>query len=174
MTGSLRHSPVPVEQVSVSGRAWSVQVKPPSFMHLSSQPSPFARLPSSHSSPASTLPLPQLVSHARVVAPSRHLGSLVQVFEHPVPSPSNSPLHLSEPGTQSPSSHDSPASTILLPHLAAVHLLGSEVLSQVAPGSTTQVGEQPSSGIVLPSSHPSLPAMIFESPHAGTHLRPGT
>src|SRR6185436_1510620 len=166
MTGSLRHSPAPVEQGSVSGRICGVQVKPASCLHLSSQPSPFARLPSSQSSPVSMLPLPQLVSQARVVAPSRHFGSLTQVLEQPLASPMNRPLHLSEPATQSPSSHDSPASTILLPHTAALHLLGGVLLSQLAPGSTTHVGEQPSSAVVFMSSHCS-PPMILPSPHAG-------
>src|SRR4029078_7731138 len=152
MTGSLRHSPAPVEQGSVSGRICGVQVKPASCLHLSSQPSPFARLPSAQSSAASMFPLPQLVSQARVVAPSRHFGSLTQVLEQPLASPRNRPLHLSEPATQVTSSHASPASTLPLPHTAAVHLLGM-LVSQLAPGSTTHVGEQPASAVVLPASH---------------------
>ena len=119
------------------------------------------------------LPLPQLVSQARVVAPSRHFGSLVQVFEQPVPSPRNRPLHLSEPATQSPSSHDSPASTFSLPHTAATHLLGIIVLSQVAPGSTAHVGEQPSSGRRVPVVA-RFAADDLAVAARGTHLRPGT
>jgi len=41
------------------------------------------------------------------------------------------------------------------------------------PGSSLQVGEQPSSGVVLPSSHASAAAMM-PSPHLGVHGLPGT
>src|SRR5262245_15886872 len=99
MTGSFRQLPAPLEQASASSFMLSPQVKPPSTLHLSSQPSPLSRLPSSQSSPISLLPLPQLVSQARVLAvePSRHFGSLVQVFEQPVPSPKNRPFGPGQP-----------------------------------------------------------------------------
>ena len=70
-----------------------LQVNPPSTLQLSEQPSPFLLLPSSQSSPVSTLPFPQTILQA-VVAPlaSRQVGSLVQVFVHPEPSPLKRPF----------------------------------------------------------------------------------
>ena len=77
-------------QATVSGNACGLQVNPASTLQADEQPSPLTMLPSSQSSPVSTLALPQLVSQARVVTvpvPERQTGSCVQVFEQPVASP---------------------------------------------------------------------------------------
>src|SRR3954468_16859319 len=97
MISSFRHFPPPVVQSSASSFGLSPQVKPPSTLQALLQPSPLSLLPSSQSSPVSLLPLPQVVSQARVVTPSRHLGSLVQVFEQPVPSPKKRPFGPGQP-----------------------------------------------------------------------------
>src|SRR5579871_3221914 len=146
-------------------------------MQVLEQPSPETVLPSSHSSPASTLPFPQTVEQAVVVpAPpaehvpelERQVGSLVQVFEHPVPSPLKRPFGPVQPlGSfvgSVPQSHDSPAPTTPSPQTARVHLpaCGADgVPGQVAPGSRWQVEEQPSPLLVFPSSHCSPPVIML-------------
>src|SRR3569623_1323162 len=156
-------------QSTASDSIWSLHLnEPPSSLQADEHPSPEAVLPSSHSSPVSTLPLPQVMSQARVVVvplPSRHFGSLVQVFEQPLPSPKNRPFW-------SPASQDSPGATMPLPHTAGLHLLGVD-LSQLAPGSMRQVLEQPSPLSVLPSSQDSVPVRM-PSPQSGVHRLPGT
>src|SRR4051794_35797530 len=102
MTGSSRHCApppvVPCVQSCVSRRICGEHMKPLSLLQSFEQPSPLFRLPSSQSSPASMLPLPQLVLQAcvlplagAVVPVPRQIGSFVQVFEHPVPSPTKRP-----------------------------------------------------------------------------------
>ena len=76
-----------------SGAGVVVQVNPASTLQSCEQPSPSFWLPSSHSSPASTLPLPQLGVQACVLPDElRQIGSLVQVLEQPVPSPLKRPF----------------------------------------------------------------------------------
>ena len=45
---------------------------------------------------------------------------------------------------------------------------GAVMVVQVAPGSTVQVGEQPSPALMLPSSHASL-GNLMPSPQMATH-----
>jgi len=86
--GQLKALPRPDWQVVESCWVAVEQVKPPSFLHLDEQPSPSSPLPSSHSSPGSRLPSPQEVVQACVLPlASWQFGSLVQVFEQPLPSP---------------------------------------------------------------------------------------
>ena len=124
-------------------------------------------------------PLPQAVAHACVFPDgSRQLGSLVQVFEQPDPSPKNRPFGPLQPvGNVTllvPQSQPSLPSFTPLPQTdAAQVLLPPAAPVQVAPGSTRQIEEQPSPFVVLPSSHASLP-IFMPSPHAGTHGVPGT
>src|ERR1022692_4303265 len=97
-----------------------VHVKPCSTLHRCEHPSPSATLPSSQSSPASRFPFPQLVAQAWVVEPVRQTGSLVQVFEHPVPSPLKRPFGPVQPVGKGdvllvPQSQDSLVSTMPLP-----------------------------------------------------------
>src|SRR3569623_2371121 len=107
-------------QGTTSGFFMTSQDQPCSFLQSCEQPSPSAWLPSSQSSPLpslmSTLPSPQPALQAWFFPlESRHVGSLVQVFEQPLPSPRNTPYC-------SPASHDSPASPMPKPqpHLLQV------------------------------------------------------
>src|SRR4051794_38228633 len=177
--GSSRHCPVPVLQGCVSGLLTVAQVKPAeaSSLHIPEHPSPSTWLPSSHSSPGSTFASPQRGVHACVTpAALRHVGSCVQVLEQPEPSPRKRPLKrplgpVAGLATRSPKSHDSPASFLPLPQMDLTQ--GALTGSQVKPGSTKQVLEQPSPLSALPSSHFSVPVRV-PSPHRGTHARPGT
>src|SRR5580698_1886300 len=125
------------------------------------------------------LPFPQTVAQAWVTpAALRQMGSLVQVFEQPVPSPLKRPLGPVQPVGKVvrlvPQSQASPASTTPLPQTASVQtLLLPGVLVQLAPGSTWQVDEQPSPLTSLPSSHFSVP-VTMPSPQRGMHGLPGT
>ena len=106
----------------------------------------------------------------------RQLGSLVQVFEQPVASPKNRPFGPLQPVGHGPvmlvpQSQPSLPSFMPLPQMEALQTLGMPV--QLAPGSIWQVGEQPSSLTMFPSSHCSIP-MIMPSPQAGTQRRAGT
>src|SRR5580765_5885677 len=161
------------------------QVNPPSTLQSGPHPSLGSRFPSSHSSPLSTLPLPQVTAQAWVApAAVRQDGSLVQVFEQPVASPKKrpfGPLQSAPPGPWPagygaalfvPQSQPSVPSFLPLPQIDAVQTLGVPVL-QVAPGSIEQVDEQPSPSALLPSSHAS-PPFFMPSPQAGTQGRPGT
>ena len=155
-----------------------MQVYPSSTLHDDEQPSWSFRLPSSQSSPVSRLPFPQLVAHSwvdPVPFVPRQMGSLVQVFEQPVPSPLNRPFGPVQPvgmvlGSL-PQSQDSPVSLIPFPHFATLQSLPG--VGQSAPGSTWQVTEQPSPLRVLPSSHASLPSSLL-SPQIGVQGFPGT
>src|SRR5690349_17353991 len=79
----------------------------PSILHMALQPSPSSPLPSSHSSPASSVPLPHL---------THMLGAPVQV------QPSSTWQLPSQPSPSfcAPSSQASPSSTTRLPHTALV------------------------------------------------------
>src|SRR3954452_5829162 len=113
-------------QSTASSLVADSQVNPASFLHVSEQPSPLTALPSSQSSPISMLPFPQLVEQACVLPWAlRHVGSLVQVLEHPVRSPLKRPLGPVQPvgnlvGSV-PQSQASPASCMELPQMAVVH-----------------------------------------------------
>src|SRR5688572_23853278 len=140
-----------------------MQVKPPSSAHAAEQPSPSTPLPSSQPSPGSTFASPQRVVHAVVTpAASRHVGSCVQVFEQPEPSPWKRPLAV-------PASHDSPASCMPLPQTDWMQTAPL----QDHPGSVKHVEEQPSALVVLLSSQFSEPVST-PSPQSGTHFLPGT
>ena len=157
------------------------QVKPASIWQVDEQPSPLVWLPSSHASPASMLPFPQLVEQACVLpAELRQVGSLVQVLEQPEPSPLKSPFGPVHPTGNFvgsvPQSQASPASFTPLPQMAVVHFPGAGAMAvpgQVEAGSTWQVLEQPSPLLVLLSSQVSLPLMT-PSPQIGTHGFPAT
>src|ERR1700710_914445 len=100
-------------QGTTSGFAMTSQDQPASFLQSFEQPSPSAWLPSSRSSELpelmSTLPSPQTALHAWFLRlESRQLGSMVHVFEHPLPSPRKTPFC-------EPRSQDSPDSTVPLP-----------------------------------------------------------
>src|SRR4051812_5228696 len=84
-------SQVPSATGASAGQTTSIVVV---LVQLLSQPSPLTLLPSSHSSPASSMPLPQSMP-----------GSFWQVDEQPSPS------------AVLPSSHCSPASLVPSPHL---------------------------------------------------------
>src|SRR3954470_3892868 len=176
MTGRARHLPV------FPGCAQSVEpstvvtphVKPVSTVQVAEQPSPEEVLPSSQPSLASTLPLPQLTSHAWVVAPVRQAGSFVQAFVQPVPSPNIRPFGPLQPAGNvvllEPQSQASVPSLTPLPQKDLVQTLGVPVHEE--PASIAQIGEQPSPEVVLPSSHCS-DAVITPLPHRGTQRRPG-
>src|SRR3954470_18882418 len=134
MTGSCRHLPVlPLSlQSAVSSCGRASHMKPISSVQVFEQPSPLSRLPSSHSSPVSTEPLPQLTAHACVVAPVRQEGSCVHVFEQPVASPKNNPFGPLHPVGQGPTrlvpqSQPSLPSFMLLPQMEALQTLGVPV-----------------------------------------------
>src|SRR6516225_7361968 len=159
-----------------------VQVKPGSVMQVDEQPSPLVVLPSSHCSPGSMLPLPQLTSQARVVVvpvPERQAGSSVHVFEQPRLAASGKPVSRpSGPGQPEgtffgsvPQSQPSFPSLMPLPQVACVHLLGVPV--HVDPGSMRHFDEQPSPFVLLPSSHASLPSSL-PLPHmtVSVHMPP--
>ncbi len=115
-----------------------MQVKPSSTLQVEEQPSPLTWLPSSQSSPVSMLPFPQLVEQACVFPEAlRQVGSLVQVFEQPEPSPLKRPFGPVQPVgnlvVSVPQSQPSPASFTPLPQMETLHTLGVPV--QVAPGS---------------------------------------
>src|SRR4051812_3849080 len=157
-------------------------MNPPSSVQSFAQPSPESLLPSSHCSPVSTAPLPQVIAHAWFLPElSRQLGSFVQVFEQPLASPKNRPFGPLQPvGTFAgsvPQSQPSLPSFTPLPQTVPMHLPGAGapdvVFGQVAPGSTWQTAEQPSPSVLLPSSHCSPPTIML-SPQAATQGRPGT
>src|SRR5262249_12807550 len=107
-----------------------------------SQPSPFVRLPSSHSSPAARTPLPHVVH--RLVRPS---ASFALPSSHSSPGPVT-PLpqstHAIEHGPlpfARPASHSSLPAAMPLPHDDGV-----------------QVASQPSPLVRFPSSQPSVSA----------------
>jgi hypothetical protein len=124
------------------------------------------------------LPFPQVAAQAWV-APvplvPRQIGSTVQVFEQPVPSPLKRPFGPVQPvgsfAGSAPQSHASPVSTTPLPHTPFVQTLGDPL--QLAPGSIWQVDEQPSPLTSLPSSH-CLPNSTFPSPQVGVQGFPAT
>ncbi len=98
-----------------SGAGVVMQVNPVSTLQSCEQPSPSFWLPSSHCSPASTLPFPQLGAQACVFPDElRQIGSFVQVLEQPVPSPLKRPFGPEHAdGTllgSEPQSHASPVS----------------------------------------------------------------
>ena len=76
-------------------------------------------------------------------APSRQFGSLMQVFEHPVPSPKNRPLGPVQ-ARVAVGRRAAVAGLVTFLHTVAAHrrdaLAGLGVLLQVAPGSTAHVG----------------------------------
>src|ERR1022692_600038 len=157
-----------------------VQVKPFSNMHVCEHPSLSATLPSSHSSPASRFPFPQLAAHAWVVEPVRQTGSLVQVLEQPLPSPLKRPFGPVQPvgkGGVSLVPQSQPSLPVCLPspQTATVQTLFIPAggLGQLAPGSIRQFLEQPSPSVLFPSSQASVP-MRMPSPHLGVHFLPGT
>jgi hypothetical protein len=124
------------------------------------------------------LPFPQVAAQACVVpAPfvPRQIGSTVQVFEQPLPSPLKRPFGPVQPvGSfvgSVPQSQASPVSSMPLPHTDFLQTLGAPV--QLQPGSTWQVDEQPSLLSVFPSSH-GLPNWTLPSPHIGVQGFPGT
>lgn len=97
-----------------------------SFKQAALHPSPSTVLPSSHSSPVSTTPLPQLIW--QLVHPSLDELLEVEAEEFPlshcsftlffIPSPQNSIMQLAEqpsPLTRLPSSHYSPVLRVLSP-----------------------------------------------------------
>jgi len=114
--------------VPQSGSAWQV----------GEQPSKGSVLPSSHPSPASSLPLPQTAwVQVEGVPEQPHPGSTLQVGEQP------SPL------TVLPSSHCSLATILESPHNGTQGLPDNR---HCQPVSTLQVELQPSPLVVLPSS----------------------
>jgi hypothetical protein len=156
---------------------WVVQVNPASTWQELEQPSPLTWLPSSQSSPGSTFPSPHTVEQAWLWPElSRQLGSLVQVFEQPVPSPKKRPLRPLQPlgrfTGSVPQSHCSPISLIPLPQFALMQSWPGEG-GQLAPGSIWQVLEQPSPLTAFPSSQVSLPVSLL-SPQIGVQGIPGT
>ena len=162
---------------TVPSVATVAQLNPASIWQLAEHPSPLLWLPSSQLSPISMLPFPQLAAQAWVLpAELRQIGSLVQVFEQPVPSPLKRPLGPPQPLGKLvalvPQSQASPASFTPFPQTALVHDPGP-VPEQVAPGSIWQLLEQPSPLTVLPSSQASLPLRTL-SPQIGTQGLPGT
>src|SRR5262245_59912849 len=157
---------------SVSGCGSFVQVKPASGVQVAEQPSPLTALPSSHISSRSTLPSPHTAAQACVPVASRHAGSLVQVFEQPrsdsIGSPVKRPFSLPAAALV-PSSQDSPASFMPLPHTDCTQMDGDPLHDQ--PGSVRQLLEQPIPG--FGGSQLSVP-MSMLSPQNGTQGLPGT
>src|SRR5262249_43466904 len=123
--------------------------QPTSSVHIAEQPSQLVVLPSSHSSPAPTFPLP-------------HTAGVQFVSQWP-----GVPL-------RSPSSHCSPGSRMPSPHAgmrwhvvshrpgtggshSSPHVVFTSPSPQRSPVSTRQPEEQPSQSARLPSSHSSVP-----------------
>src|SRR5262249_37574128 len=122
------HAPAPLQTSSVQPLVSAAQRLPlGSKAHVGEQQSPAARLWSSQSSPAVTMPLPHAVT--------------VQFESQPSPS------------SRLPSSHASAPTTMPSPHTGA-QADGSP--GQLHPASVVQDAEHPSPATRLPSSHVSL------------------
>ena len=131
--------------------------KPRSVLQLEEQPSPFTKLPSSHSSSEKRWPSPQ----ADLQLVPEQSGSSKQ-WKHPSKGTSTAPglvsSHCSVPSlTPSPQ-------TVLRHRPAASHTY---------PGSSWQRASQPSPSFVLPSSQVSLPRVTL-SPQSTRHAAPTT
>jgi hypothetical protein len=114
--------------------------------------------PRSHSSPESTLKLPQ---------PVEELAEDLLLLLDELPPPIPLAMYLqSGPQFASPVSHCSLPTLMPSPQIA-VQVLGVPVQDQ--PDSVRHTSEQPSPRAVLPSSHVSLP-LIKPSPQIGVHV----
>src|SRR5512138_2417222 len=120
--------------VSVPSTTW-VQPQLGSSLHLSEQPSPERRLPSSHSSSGSLSPSPQ--GEVQPLLPS-HTGSALQSGAQP------------SPGMVLPSSQDSLPSLLLSPHTVSWQAWPGS--GQAKPSSSLHASPQPSPAWALPSS----------------------
>lgn len=147
--------PSPQIGVQVFGLTKVLHVYPVSIKQTFEQPSFEFVFPSSQPSDSVLIPSPHVVVQVYGV----ELVPPAQVY--PVTGPEQSDLQFVAPLT-SPSSH-SPTFTFLPSPQIGVHVFGIGKLEHVHPGSTRHKFEQPSVGIVLPSSHCSLEVMI-ESP----------
>jgi hypothetical protein len=144
-------------------------VKPGSRVHVALQPSDDIVFPSSHCSPASTVPLPQT---GGVVVWTQGWPAVVQ--DQPC-STAHEAEHPS-PEVVFPSSHASLPSIFPSPHTCTiVETHGCPAVGHMYPGSIWQRPSQPSPGFELPSSHCS-PASTTLSPHtaagASVHASP--
>ena len=159
-----------------------------SLRQSAEQPSPPAVLPSSHTSPASSSSLPQVISRQMLEQPAAGLGGSHSSFasQSMIPLPQDSslsqPALQPSPSSQLPSSHTSPGSTKPLPQYISWHSAeqpatasGGSHASPVAQSTIPfpqisrlwQSGEQPSPPSVFPSSQTS-PGSMVSSPHPGT------
>jgi hypothetical protein len=129
----------PVNVQALKPFAGPVQVKPDSITQALEQPSPLFVLPSSQVSAEAALNTPS--PHTRAVQST----SQVAVGKEPIGA----------------GSHPSPGFNTPLPQFAPEQELGEpSTVVQVKPDSTTQISEQPSPLIALPSSQASVRALL--------------
>jgi len=130
------------------------QVQPTSIAQVLLHPSPATKLLSSHASPTTFIPSPQIAVHT--------LGE-AEVQVYPITEAEQSARHFPTP----PSSQTSGRMTSPSPHIG-VQTDGFPG-AQVYPGSTVQVFEQPSIDADKALSHSSVPVLI-KSPHVSVQV----